>query len=314
MKAYDWDVLVVDDEVSAAEDYGRLIHAKTGLNVTWTSIADEAEMLVRQSDIKVVVLDQVMPVRGTELMQRLKTINPHLKTMMLTGEASGKEIGQAINLKFDKYLDKADVKELPGYVRGLYADYESDFYENLSKLAPKFLRITRKGIYYLLSKEIINSCYADESQTKTLLSTFAGEEQERISEKIVAKDIIYDTSDEANIGFDLNVDPTRFPAIKAAYKKIRSLQKSIRTTRSCKEITKYKLPEKLEETISHRIIECTPVYEVYKVVLGFRRFIIGKMERGVVIMKVFTGKHHLKQTDHLHDGKTVVSDLGVHEV
>lgn len=314
MKAYDWDVLVVDDEVSAAEDYGRLIHAKTGLNVTWTSIADEAEMLVRQSDIKVVILDQVMPVRGTELMQRLKTINPHLKTMMLTGEASGKEIGQAINLKFDKYLDKADVKELPGYVRGLYADYESDFYENLSKLAPKFLRITRKGIYYLLSKEIINSCYADESQTKTLLSTFAGEEQERISEKIVAKEIIYDTSDEANIGFELNVDPTRFPAIKAAYKKIRSLQKSFRTTRSCKEITKYKLPEKLEETISHRIIECTPVYEVYKVVLGFRRFILGKMERGVVIMKVFTGKHHLKQTDHLHDGKTVVSDLGVHEV
>lgn len=53
---------------------------------------------------------------------------------------------------------------------------------------------------------------------------------------------------------------------------------------------------------------------MYKVVLGFRRFIIGKMERGVVIMKVFTGKHHLKQTDHLHDGKTVVSDLGVHEV
>lgn len=24
--------------------------------------------------------------------------------------------------------------------------------------------------------------------------------------------------------------------------------------------------------------------------------------------------NHLKQTDHLHDGKTVVSDLGVHEV
>lgn len=314
MKAYDWDVLVVDDEASAAEDYGRLIHAKTGLNVTWTSIPEEAVDLVSQSDIKVVVLDQVMPVRGTELMQRLIKINPHLKTMMLTGEASGKEIGQAINLNFDKYLDKADVKELPGYVRGLYADYECDFYENLSKLAPKFLRLTWKGIYYLLSKEKINSCYADESQTKTLLSAFAGEEQERITENIVAKEIIYDTSEETNIGFDLNVDPTRFPAIKAIFKRLQSLRNSISTTRSCKEITKYKLPEKLEETISHRIIECTPVYEVYKVVLGYKKFIFRKMERGVIIMKVFTGKHHLKQTDHLHDGKTVVSDLGVHEV
>ena len=314
MKAYDWDVLVVDDEASAAEDYGRLIHAKTGLNVTWTSIPEEAEDFVRQSDIKVVVLDQVMPVRGTELMQRLKKINPYLKTMMLTGEASGKEIGQAINLNFDKYLDKADVKELPGYVRGLYADYECDFYEHLSKLAPKFLRLTRKGIYYLLSKERINSCYADESQTKTLLSAFAGEEQERITEDVVAKEIIYDTSEEANIGFDLNVDPTRFPAIKAVYKKIYSLRKSISATRSSKEITKYKLPEKLEDTISHRIIECTPVYEVYKVVLGFKKFIFRKMERGVVIIKVFTGKHHLRQIDHLHDGKTVTQDLGIHEI
>lgn len=314
MKAYDFDVLVVDDVAQAAEDYGRLIQARTGFKVIWTSLPDEAEELVRQSDIKVVVLDQVMPVRGTELMQRLKKINPQLKTMMLTGEASGKEIGLAINLNFDKYLDKADVKELPGYVRSLYTDYQCEFYENLTKLAPKFLRITWKGIYYLLSKEKINSSYADERQTKTLLNVFAGEEQERVTENVVAEEVIYDTTEEANVGFDLNVNPTKFPVIKAAYRNILNLKKSIRTTRSSKEITKYKLPEKLEETISHRIIECTPVYEVYKVVLGYKRFLFQKMERGVVIMKVFTGKHHLRQTDHMHDGKTIVQDLGVHEI
>lgn len=314
MKAYDFDVLVVDDVAQAAEDYGRLIQARTGFKVIWTSLPEEAEELVRQSDIKVVVLDQVMPVRGTELMQLLKKINPQLKTMMLTGEASGKEIGQAINLNFDKYLDKADVKELPGYVRSLYTDYQCEFYENLTKLAPKFLRITWKGIYYLLSKEIINSSYADERQTRTLLNVFAGEEQERVTENVVAEEVIYDTTEEVNVGFDLNVNPTRFPIIKAAYRNILNLKKSIRTTKSSKEITKYKLPEKLEETISHRIIECTPVYEVYKVVLGYKRFLFQKMERGVVIMKVFTGKHHLRQTDHMYDGNTIVQDLGVHEI
>ena len=314
MKAYDFDVLVVDDVAQAAEDYGRLIQARTGFKVIWTSLSEEAEELVRQSDIKVVVLDQVMPVRGTELMQRLKKINPQLKTMMLTGEASGKEIGQAINLNFDKYLDKADVKELPGYVRSLYTDYQCEFYENLTKLAPKFLRITWKGIYYLLSKEKINSSYADERQTRTLLNVFAGEEQERVTENVVAEEVIYDTTEEVNVGFDLNVNPTRFPIIKAAYRNILNLKKSIRTTKRSKEITKYKLPEKLEETISHRIIECTPVYEVYKVVLGYKRFLFQKMERGVVIMKVFTGKHHLCQTDHMHDGNTIVQDLGVHEI
>lgn len=314
MKAYDYDVLVVDDVAQAAEDYGRLIQARTGLKVIWTSFPDEAVDFVKQSDIKVVVLDQVMPVRGTELMQRLKKINPHIKTMMLTGEASSKEIGQAINLRFDKYLDKADVKDLPAYVRGLYTDYQCDFCENLSKLAPRFLRVTWKGIYYLLSKEKINNSYADDNQTCTLLNIFAGQEQERIEENVDAKEIIYDTTEEANIGFDLNINPSRFPAIKVAYKKIMNYKRRIMSTRSNKEITRYKLPEKLEETISHRIIECTPVYEVYKVVLGYRRFIYKKMERGIVIIKVFTGKHRLRQTDHLHDGNTVVQDLGVYEI
>ena len=134
------------------------------------------------------------------------------------------------------------------------------------------------------------------------------------NENIEVKEVIYDTTEEANIGFDLNVNPTKYPAIKAAYKNILNLKKSIRTSSSCKEITKYKLPEKLEETISHRVIECTPVYEVYKVVLGYKRFLFQKMKRGIVIMKVFTGKHHLRQTDHMHDGKILVQDLGVHEI
>ena len=314
MKAYDWDVLVVDDVPQAAEDYGRLIQAKTGFKLTWTSIPEEAEDLVRQSDIKVVVLDQVMPVKGTELMKRLKRINPQLKTMMLTGEASGKEIGLAINLNFDKYLDKADVKELPAYVRSLYTDYQCDFYDSLTKIAPKFLRFTWKGIYYVLSKEKINDNYVDEKQTRTLLNVFAGEEQERITENVVAEEIIYDTTEESNIGFDLNVNPSKYPAVKTVYKKILNWKRGLTTTRSSKEITKYKLPVKLEETITHRIIECTPVYEVYKVVLGYKRFIFHKMERGIVIIKVYTGKHHLRQTDHLHDGKIIVQDLGVHEI
>jgi hypothetical protein len=88
----------------------------------------------------------------------------------------------------------------------------------------------------------------------------------------------------------------------------------LRTTKSTKETIRYRLPEKLEDTISHRVIEYTPVYEVYKVVLGFKKFFFFKMERCVVIMKVFTGRHLLRQTDHMQDGKTVSQELGVHEI
>ena len=75
--------------------------------------------------------------------------------------------------------------------------------------------------------------------------------------------------------------PSKYPAVKAAYKKIISWKRGLRATRSSTEIAKYKLPEKLEETISHRIIECTPVYEAYKVVLGFRRFVFQKWREGL---------------------------------
>lgn len=37
-----FEVLVVDDVLSAAEDFARLIHAKTGLKTTYTSSAKEA--------------------------------------------------------------------------------------------------------------------------------------------------------------------------------------------------------------------------------------------------------------------------------
>ena len=124
---YNYDVLVVDDIPSAAEDYAKIINAKLGLKTIYTTDPVEAENIVRNSDLKVVVLDQVMPVRGTELLPRLKDINPQLKSLMLTGEASNEEIGNAVNLGFDGYLDKKKIAELETKVRSLYADYESSF-------------------------------------------------------------------------------------------------------------------------------------------------------------------------------------------
>ena len=130
-----YEVLVVDDVLSAAEDYARLIHAKTGLKTTYTSSAKEAVEIVLCNDIKVLVLDQVMPEKtGTELLKELRPITK-AKALMLTGEASKEDLGEAINLKFDAHLDKALVTtRLSDRVTELYVRFEEEFREEVNSL------------------------------------------------------------------------------------------------------------------------------------------------------------------------------------
>lgn len=122
-----YDVLVVDDVSSAAEDFARLIFAQTGLKTIYTSSAKDAIDIVQRNDIKVLVLDQVMPEKtGTELLKELR-VYTDAKALMLTGEASKEDLANAINLKFDAHLDKALITNLSDNVVKLYAQFESEF-------------------------------------------------------------------------------------------------------------------------------------------------------------------------------------------
>ena len=111
-----YEILVVDDILEAAQDYARLISTKTGLKVIPTSDPDEAVRIVQHNDIKVLVLDQKMPIiTGTELLKKLR-LYTKARALMLTGEADIEDLGNAINMNFCAHVNKSQVVDLPNSV------------------------------------------------------------------------------------------------------------------------------------------------------------------------------------------------------
>lgn len=318
MCEYNYDILVVDDVKSAAEDYARLIGAKLGLKTIFTTDPVEAENIVRNSDLKVVVLDQVMPVKGTELLPKLKAINPYLKSLMLTGQASNDEIGSAVNIGFDGYLDKKKITEIPSNVRSLYADYEASFSEQIKKQKPSFLRFLLKWPIprkvYVLSKSVITSVYVDDTKKQTLLEIFAGQEKNNTCEVCKVEELETDVTNESSVCSDLKITLKDLGSIKTMLSCKSSWRSKIINQISETKSTNYKLPQNVDGKVDHRIIECSPVYEVMKVVLGIRYLYDKEMKRSCLFIRSYTGKHHLVQTDYNHDGSISKTDLGIHKL
>ena len=113
------EILIVDDVEVAANDFAALIKANLRFNVIAVSTSVEAIEVVKKHNIRVVVLDQVMPgKKGTDLYKEIKNINPSIKAIMLTGEASSDEVGLAMRLGFSNYLNKGEILKLPEIVGG----------------------------------------------------------------------------------------------------------------------------------------------------------------------------------------------------
>ena len=75
--AKDIEILVVDDDLPAAESFAEFIHQKLGLVTAAYSDLNKVLDVVRTGTIKVVVLDERMPeMNGTELYTKIKSINP----------------------------------------------------------------------------------------------------------------------------------------------------------------------------------------------------------------------------------------------
>ena len=313
---YNFDVLVVDDVPSAAEDYAKIISAKLGLKTIFTTDPQKAENIVRNSDLKVVVLDQVMPVKGTELLPKLKEINPQIKSLMLTGEASNEEIGSAVNLGFDGFLDKKQIAELENKVRSLYADYESAYSEKTAKQKPTPLKILFKWPVprriFVLSRMVITDCYVDETKKETILEIFAGQEKTRTKQISEVKEVETDETNEQSVCFDLKITLEDLNGIKTKLANTTSIRKKVVLQISETMSVKYKLPQNVESNVDHRIIECSPVYEVTKVVLGIRQLFDKELRRSCLFIRKFTGKYHIVQTDYAHDDNVKITDLGIH--
>jgi CheY-like chemotaxis protein len=117
-------VLVVDDIRKFGQEVARLIILKAGLSTVFTASPDEACALVEREPVAVVVLDEKMPkLSGTELFVRLRSTRPNLRAIMLTAEANGDEVGQAMSLGYQDYVSKSRIADLPEHVAMQYLEF-----------------------------------------------------------------------------------------------------------------------------------------------------------------------------------------------
>ncbi len=120
--AADNEVLIVDDDIAAAETYARMLLAETGLHTVAVKDPTVALEFMHSDPIKVAVLDQRMPMPGTQMIEHLRAVDQRLRAILLTGQADLDEVGQAVGL-FQAYLKKRNVLELPAIVLDEYSRY-----------------------------------------------------------------------------------------------------------------------------------------------------------------------------------------------
>lgn len=311
-----YEVLVVDDIKNAARDYASLISSQTGLSVIWTESPQSACDYAAQNELKVIVLDQRMPVLGTDLKEMLMKYCPDAKYIMLTGEASKDEIGSAVNLGYKRYLNKANITSLPNEVLSLYAEYEHDFSQYISSRKPikRILEFNKclPFLVYVYEKRLINNCYIDERQKKTIYRILAGEQKEFKNTVMTTEELVIGSQVETSGSMQLKDPIGSVGIIESALKKTFSLEGKLSVQKSFESSVKYELPSTDGGTIVQRVIDAFPVYYVYKVYMGYRMLLGGTLKKVVSSVRLFTGTYIIKQIDYYLDNTTKEIDLGTY--
>ena len=106
-------VLLVDDETDYLEALMRRLR-KRKVNVTGVDNGSEALRLLKEIPVDVVVLDVRMPeMDGIQVLRQIKTFDPLVEVIMLTGHASLEVAVEGMRLgAFDYLVKPAPIEEL----------------------------------------------------------------------------------------------------------------------------------------------------------------------------------------------------------
>jgi len=178
---YQPEILVVDDVIDSAKEFSEYLEEKCHVSAVAVSTLNDAISCVKKYPIKIVVLDQTMPIKGTEVFKQLLDVNPYLKSIMFTGEADFNDTQMAHGLKYDSILWKSQINQLPETVFRLYAKYCRDFEREQTKNVGKALKkrwiLKPKTIsYFIVDMLCINENHVFDNMWKTVRRIEKGEE------------------------------------------------------------------------------------------------------------------------------------------
>ena len=114
-------VLLIDDERDFLETLVKRLR-KRNLEVSGANSGEEALRVLRETPMDVVVLDVRMPgMDGIQVLREIKTINPLIQVIMLTGHASVEVAVEGMELgAFDYLMKPANLDELLYKIQDAY--------------------------------------------------------------------------------------------------------------------------------------------------------------------------------------------------
>lgn len=275
------EILVVDDDLVAANAFADMLRARLNLGVEAESDPEKVLMLVRQNKIKVVVLDQRMPsLSGTELYKKIHSINPYIKAIMLTGEAERNEVAEAMNkLGYADYLEKVDLDQLHKKVITAMAKYEQDMAvgKGVPSLRKMWIFNPRKNRCFTIRYDILSieetskECilpdgwktrFIQDAAEKTVEETL-----EFYDEIIISSDM--ETTTSTKVKGTIPGLPTFTSELDAAIKKAFHLSGKYTKKQTKKVHNTYKLQDQADQgkTVVRKVYEAAPIFTEYRVLI-----------------------------------------------
>ena len=99
-------ILIVDDDKDILEGY-KFIFDCEGFQSHTACTPNEAMKIVRENTVNTVILDYMMPtIRGDELAEKLREIDPSVKVIIISGHNNAVEVFRSKNIKIDGVLMK----------------------------------------------------------------------------------------------------------------------------------------------------------------------------------------------------------------
>jgi CheY-like chemotaxis protein len=271
-----YEVLIVDDDLSAAESFAQLVRAETGLPALTTSHPDQATEAVRAHPLKVVVLDQRMPLAtGTELLPRLRQIDGRLRAILLTGEADSEDFAQAVGT-FQVFLRKTDVLQLPGRVLEQYAAYLDS--APPSSNGPIFS--LRRGLpgrrfrvdYHLVLITVVDAEFIPEDAWKAVLQVNSGEKKTHSETLTLAEEVSVAQEESMSMASTLGLKGSQLQPFEAALRSEISqrlgVSASKRTERTITHEEEYFIAPEPGDPIRARSYQHAPVFRRLNVAIA----------------------------------------------
>lgn len=316
-----YQILVVDDQDGLAKGVATFLSKRTGLSVVSTDDPVRAAELMESNPIRVLVLDQRMPrTSGTQLYQQLKALNEHVRAIMLTAEANEAEVGEALNLGFNRWVPKGDLDRLAKDVILLNVEYETDVTRSALETGAEVVRLRRRlwpfGKRSLKYQVVSVTTMADEFVIPGSWETFrqitAGEEVKETIEYSTKKRVTIERASKEEMASSLHLEASHLAKLVASIEhKFSEEQRESHELESAWTATRevsFRLPQEPADpdmkSIRTRNYQRAPVYRRVRALIR-TTYANGRAPSTCpVIILIPLPKVTTRHEDHLSDGTT----------